>query len=969
MNRNSFKKWGLELDEGAFAQALAALGVHWWHVLNGEIWDIPYWSKERVLAGLRQAASSADDLRGSLHQRFYINSFLESDTLPPAGAFAAAWAEFVTPFKERSDLPYPTPDTRRVRLEINAIEEDAFWLVEQLSHEKVGAASVYVLVHRPADDVSWGWPLRVGFLPDRESQALRESLMRFVGSSAGWVVPLVEFVDLCEKHDECDVLISPRSLRSTLRSLLRTGAPVKAACVLTLGRMKEPTTNVGPMVMTVRTVARASGVGLVNVPPAKRALWFKEIVRELSHDETIDVALFRASRRAGTRAPLFLASRELVESSRVSRRLKILGMRMARETSAVETINVSYDEADSLDIEPGDYHPRVLGEKLVRGVEHFHFDAEKRTASAAVEIGRRVQATLAEAPAPESQPRAIQAQVYDLRVEGEATLRTGWLQADAPHKAHVRVGPEGEGWATSPVPFPAHELPPDEGEHELTVVFTEPQLLDRPLVETVRLPRDGPSTTCKFYFRTRADVTDVEARVTVLHRNRVLQTALLRAQVFAEPPAEDWRGKVVVTPEVVVRPGMNDLGGRREFGAALILNRDTGGRHGVTAVVGKSASFNAAAGLKTLVDRIDEKLTEIAKSPEKFTGNINKDATVALLRTLAEHGHELYEYIVDDLKAGAIAREPRIQVISADPNTPLPVEFCYEREAPDEGAKLCDHAAEALEKGACPAECAVNERPGSCVCPLAFWGLKKVIERQAHSKDGADGTDGRDFRLQADPGRFRKRLDVMSGVLVAASDRADKFKEKTGGVESVLQAINRVVGRVPVVAKSWDEWSERITSEKPTLLLLLTHTLKKRGDLPSLEICDGKTEKMKLKLSKVEARHVRNPDTNPPPVVLLIGCETGRADIDFINFVAKFRRKGAGIVVSTGSTILGRHAVAVAGEFVALIDEYAKQDVASFGDVMLAVRRRMLARGTPMVLALTAYGDADWQIGKKPEEG
>lgn len=867
-------------------------------------------------------------------------------------------------------LLHPQPDTKRVRLEVNAREEDFFWLVEQLSREEVGVASVYVLDETETGEVGWEWPLRVGFLPDRASQALRENLMQYVAGDAGWVAPLVVFVDICEEHDECDLLISPSSLRSALGSLLRTGAHVKADCIAVLGRTKEPTMNVGPMMTTMRAVAKASGVALVNVPPVERSSWFENIVRELSHDETMDVALFRASRRAGTRAPLFMASRKLVEFSRISRRLEILGMQMARETSTGATIKVFSHEADSLNIKPGDYHPRDLGELLAGGVEHFHFDAERRTASAAVDLGRRVEAALADAPASEPQPRAIQAQIYEPGVEGGDELRTHWLRADAPHRANVRIGPESEGWATSPVPFPEHELPPDEGEHELTVVFTEPQLLDAPLVATIRLPRVGPSTSCDFYFRTRADVTGIEARITVLHRNRVLQTALLRARIFAEQPADDWRGEVEVAPEVILRPGMDDLGDRREFGAALILNRDAKGHSGITNIVGASASFNAAEGLKALVERIDEKLTEISKSPEKFAGDINKEATVALLRTLAEHGHELYEYIVDDIKGGdAIARESRIQVISADPNTSLPVEFCYERESPDEGAKLCDHAAEALEKGACPAGCAENERPGSCVCPLAFWGLKKVIERHAHSKNEDDETGGHDFRLRADPSRFRKRLDVMSGVLVAASDRADKLKNETGGVESVLQAVNRVVGRVHVAAKSWDEWSERITSEKPTMLLLLTHTLKKRGDLPALEICDGKTEKMKLKLSKVEARHVRNPETNPPPVVLLIGCETGRSDIDFINFVAKFRRKGAGIVVSTGSTILGRHAVAVAREFVSLIDEFAKQNAASFGDVMLAVRRRMLARGTPMVLALMAYGDADWQIGKKMEGG
>jgi hypothetical protein len=29
---------------------------------------------------------------------------------------------------------------------------------------------------------------------------------------------------------------------------------------------------------------------------------------------------------------------------------------------------------------------------------------------------------------------------------------------------------------------------------------------------------------------------------------------------------------------------------------------------------------------------------------------------------------------------------------------------------------------------------------------------------------------------------------------------------------------------------------------------------------------------------------------------------------------------------------------------------------------MLNVRREMLAKGMPMVLALTAYGDADWRL-------
>ena len=35
---------------------------------------------------------------------------------------------------------------------------------------------------------------------------------------------------------------------------------------------------------------------------------------------------------------------------------------------------------------------------------------------------------------------------------------------------------------------------------------------------------------------------------------------------------------------------------------------------------------------------------------------------------------------------------------------------------------------------------------------------------------------------------------------------------------------------------------------------------------------------------------------------------------------------------------------------------------APFGEVMRAVRRQMLKTGNPIVLCLTAYGDADWVL-------
>ena len=77
---------------------------------------------------------------------------------------------------------------------------------------------------------------------------------------------------------------------------------------------------------------------------------------------------------------------------------------------------------------------------------------------------------------------------------------------------------------------------------------------------------------------------------------------------------------------------------------------------------------------------------------------------------------------------------------------------------------------------------------------------------------------------------------------------------------------------------------------------------------------------------------------------------------------------GAVIIVSTIATILGRHAGPAAAAIVQELKAQEGNTNTTFGDVMLAVRRRLLADGIPMVLGLTSYGDADWRIGISPGE-
>ena len=67
----------------------------------------------------------------------------------------------------------------------------------------------------------------------------------------------------------------------------------------------------------------------------------------------------------------------------------------------------------------------------------------------------------------------------------------------------------------------------------------------------------------------------------------------------------------------------------------------------------------------------------------------------------------------------------------------------------------------------------------------------------------------------------------------------------------------------------------------------------KEGPTTVMEIGEAKT----LRAAHVRSAHVREPgDREPPPVVVLLGCQTGKADFPFSSLVAPFRRRGAAVV-------------------------------------------------------------------------
>jgi hypothetical protein len=880
--------------------------------------------------------------------------------LPSARLLADAWAVFIPEYKEEYEDRYTPQDKKRLRLEvIYPGDAGLFWLVEQLSRPEVGIASVYARVDEPSTSVGWHWPLKVGLLSDQKSVELYQAL-RSLQRDVDWIARLFELIKLSPKQETCDLLLIPNDIRAALASRLQSTSSIKADCVIILERAKESPQRVFPLLAALRSQIRTSGIGLAYVPSKDIAQWFSEVIRELSHNDPIDVALYRACRRMKTRPPLLVAARRLADFSRISKSIKALGEQLINAGASDQLIEITSDNSINLNLPTGNFPPEIIGERLRDGVSDFPFDSERRMATTAADLADRARGVLEAAPVPEPQARRILTQVFDLSIPGENRRVERALRINAPHVAVVRIGTESEGWIPADISFPDTELPANEDEHKLTVVFSEPRLLPEPQTATILLPRVGDSSECKFYFHTHEGITQVEARIIILHRNRVLQTALLRAPVIAEPSDAPDNSKVELLIEATIRPGMQDLDYRRRFDAALVLNHDAKRVPGIAAIADNHASFYSQPELDKEIRFFDGALSGIADDPEKYSGGLTAAATVELLRDFAQHGSLLYESIVDDKIANdAIAHAQRIQIISAEPEARLPVEFFYDRKAPRHDAVLCPQAATALESGHCAGTCPAGDDQSSVVCPLGFWGMTRVIERHTHSKEFTKASINGDFRFQAEPVSTRQYLNVLSSALMAASDRVDK--KSPGGVASVQSVLETVTKKTPRLARSWEEWITGINAESPSILVLLPHTAVASNTLQELEISDG-ADGTQLLVSELEPRYVRDPNSNPPPLVLLIGCETGAPDITFLGFVTKFRRIGAAIVVSTGATILGRHAAPVAREFVNQLSQQVSGGGVSFGDIMLTVRRKLLAQGLPMVFCLMSYGDADWQL-------
>jgi hypothetical protein len=996
MDRQGLAAWSLEISDADFACALAALGVlsalprsagasihiggHW------ELGALPQrfhqaMAKDRVLRWRLQLPQPG--ARG-LRLNFAALGAPASRLAPPdAPALAAVWRDFIGGM-----LLGGGPD-RSPRLAMQGASRDAAaqmawapWL--QLG--EVGAASVYLADAFASDGrTDWHWPITLATLPgDPLSAPLADLQASFPPDGP------FNYVEASRDTPRVEVLVIGASAADALARTISSGLRLRGCLVVVAGLGLDEPTAAEPLLRAL--VARLSAEGVVVVTPgssaADLARQTNQFAFEMAHNQPLDLAL----RAAFAPGALLLLNRDLLKISRLTEALDRATKRLRAlpPRAEVRLTERSFERLGLPRVRMRDAAPRAappgatrsapmaagaaapvdLADAIDSARANFGFDAESGEATAITELARSVADEEAELVRQAAVPRHVQ-QKSLRKVSGEFVEERGAYVVGETLMVQVHIGPKRAGSTAAPTAFPEHRLPPQRGAHRLQVVLHEPRQFDQPMLRDILLPKRGSSSKAEFVF-TPQKAGAFDARLSVLHRGRILQTVLLRTQVMrtqvmrtqalrSEAARAQNADGIRLDDETQVRHDWSDLGSRRHFDLALVLNHTAAGQPLMTGVAGRQAWARSLDGIDTPVRKLNQLISEVALSVVDYADGLDQGENPKLLVGLARVGADLYSRLYRDqlkvLQSGDfdIGDEAvtYMQVVSTRPDAVVPLEFMYDFNPPHPGATVCPQHRQALQDGRCPSHCARRDKPTGHVCPMGFWGLKKVIER--HLFDARTSVpEAAQVLVRAEAVEGRNQLDLSLGALVGYSQEV-----KSGDLAPLLRRLAAALGTPVPVAQDWDAWQAHVKANGPALLLAFPHNEGQDEDV-LLEI-GGK----KLYTLGLDASYVRN-DAGASPLVFLLGCDVASTAQDFSNHTRYFREAGAVVVVSTIATVFGAHAVRVGEAIVAglMLPPGDKRPAGQrhLGEIIRDAKRAALLDSVPMAMCVVAFGDADWRL-------
>ncbi len=795
----------------------------------------------------------------------------------------------------------------------------------------------------------WNWPLSIGFLSDGRSQ----TLMHEIGAFPEMMRKLVRIIDLERTGQPCDLLVSPWDVSDTLRRL--PSRKVSASAILL---NEHPDVAIGrtpSLISRLRKEVGASAVSLIGNWSGSSTVF--DVVANVSHDLPFDDAVARSEKFPLSAAyRLTIADPAFIEATRISRLGKAWADRLLEQGRYREAADAMRLTTSTFDHEWG--AASDLAEQSDRRLDFAEVRELKLDAWQVPPPKRRLikRGNRGFFNGERSAWHFIRVHIAKGEKEGDpnsvrfADERIDWKEGRKGLKIGiVAPGCDVLGLASD------REFSPvliDNLVQSLTIPFFRGSRFARPvdsMLLDISLSSSGPSTNA---FLLVNAPPSAKARILVADGNRILQTAILDIRDItgvegATTPVVSFR------EEGIVRATFEGLRERRPFDMALLTNDSLTGFSQVTTLAGDRIKLDDMDEIKPALAAVKSILEDVVNLPDDFI-EPESEALTRLLNDLAQQGVLLRRYFEDKNLGTVLDRSPeRLQIVSANPDEALPIEFVYEGRAPDDGVSVCPNQADRLDAGSCGS---CPHRKGSeHVCALRFWGTSKVIERHLYDRRAPErGT----FVTMTEP-TGRNRIEQPAVRMFASSTRAQEF---VGAQELFATFPPRLTPALPkscsvlLSPSDWDDWRRHVQLDRPTLLALVAHT-DLLNNREVLEIGSG----AHLTNAQIDERIVGD---NHPTIVLLLGCETAKPDLRMASFVTAFRHAKAAVVIATLTSVLGRHAAPIAVELIEKMDEYWRDArPITVGDAIADLRRSLLKKGLPAGLMITAFGDADWIIG------
>jgi nucleoid DNA-binding protein len=495
------------------------------------------------------------------------------------------------------------------------------------------------------------------------------------------------------------------------------------------------------------------------------------------------------------------------------------------------------------------------------------------------------------------------------------------------------------------------------------------------------LPADRTAATrkCDFTIHVPENERYISAEIIFRYQGSIFEFVRLEAFAIAPDKAEEAHHNVSVHTVLDARQVV-EIEDRQEVDATIIWGEDrsrsTGpGDKGSPALrvfgSGSPEKFDlsdAGNAINWLNDELfitEKSLVRKQDNPgngsdESHIKSDDEDV-IRILRTLAEHGTELFNQLT---LQGFEDPGRRIQLINTEPQEYVPIEFVYDRGFPKKAATLCQPGLDALNSDAadCPvckpaSELTLEERDGADkICPFGFWSLSKIIERKDPESlpgDSISDTAGH----PSSPTMERRSLPAINTALFGSSARVSE-EERTKTATALSGFFD-----APAIATDWTQWKALLKEKKPPLLVVLPHHhIESNQDFLEIGAKTVPDEDRLLSRGRMTDIIVNPDGVDPGPIVILLGCRTAsETETGYVHLARRFQQLSTSIVMGTLAKILGRHAAPVARELVAELVSVSDSE-ADFGSIMLRVRRRMLAKGYLMAMCLVALGDAEWRL-------